>query len=162
MVIAVWGERSKCAWSALFPIVDAEVASEVCPLFFRVVTAATRFRGSSSSSVRARRWGERAGQLARVRSDGVRATMFGGDGMQRIAMFNGLLGCLTAALGPFGHIVRRVARGIPIKLRTARYTSPFRPEMKAWFLIRVARRQYPDILPTIPSCRQPRVQRFLR
>jgi ubiquinone/menaquinone biosynthesis C-methylase UbiE len=34
MVLAVWGERSRCGWSALFPIVDAEVASEVCPLFF--------------------------------------------------------------------------------------------------------------------------------
>lgn len=34
--IAVWGERSRCGWSALFPIVDAETASEVCPLFFRL------------------------------------------------------------------------------------------------------------------------------
>ena len=34
MVIAVWGERSRCGWSALFPIVDAEVSSDVCPLFF--------------------------------------------------------------------------------------------------------------------------------
>jgi ubiquinone/menaquinone biosynthesis C-methylase UbiE len=34
--LAVWGERSKCGWSALFPIIDAEVASEVCPLFFRL------------------------------------------------------------------------------------------------------------------------------
>ena len=34
MVLAVWGERSRCGWSALFSIVDAEVASEVCPLFF--------------------------------------------------------------------------------------------------------------------------------
>ena len=32
--LAVWGERSACGWSALFPIIDAEVASEVCPLFF--------------------------------------------------------------------------------------------------------------------------------
>jgi len=32
--LAVWGERTKCGWSSLFPIVDAEVASEVCPLFF--------------------------------------------------------------------------------------------------------------------------------
>ena len=32
--LAVWGDRSKCGWSGLFPIVDAEVASEVCPLFF--------------------------------------------------------------------------------------------------------------------------------
>ena len=36
MVLAVWGERARCGWSALFPIVDAEVASEVCPLFFRL------------------------------------------------------------------------------------------------------------------------------
>lgn len=26
--LAVWGERSRCGWSAVFPIVDAEVASE--------------------------------------------------------------------------------------------------------------------------------------
>lgn len=36
MVVAVWGERSRCGWSAVFPIVDAEVASDVCPLFFRL------------------------------------------------------------------------------------------------------------------------------
>jgi hypothetical protein len=41
MVIAVWGERQRCGWSALFPIVDAEVASEVCPLFFRLGQAET-------------------------------------------------------------------------------------------------------------------------
>jgi ubiquinone/menaquinone biosynthesis C-methylase UbiE len=34
--LAVWGERSRCGWSAVFPIVDAEVVSEVCPLFFRL------------------------------------------------------------------------------------------------------------------------------
>jgi ubiquinone/menaquinone biosynthesis C-methylase UbiE len=34
--LAVWGERSKCGWSAIFPIVDDEVASDVCPLFFRL------------------------------------------------------------------------------------------------------------------------------
>jgi ubiquinone/menaquinone biosynthesis C-methylase UbiE len=33
--LAVWGERANCGWAALFPIIDAEVASEVCPLFFR-------------------------------------------------------------------------------------------------------------------------------
>ena len=36
IVIAIWGERSRCGWSALFRIVDAEVASEVCPQFFRL------------------------------------------------------------------------------------------------------------------------------
>lgn len=34
--LSVWGERSRCGWSSLFEIVDAEVASEVCPLFFRL------------------------------------------------------------------------------------------------------------------------------
>lgn len=34
IALAVWGERSHCGWAPLFPIVDAEVASEVCPLFF--------------------------------------------------------------------------------------------------------------------------------
>ncbi len=36
IVLAVWGERAQCGWADLFPIVDAEVASEVCPLFFRL------------------------------------------------------------------------------------------------------------------------------
>ncbi|MBV7379600.1 class I SAM-dependent methyltransferase [Maritimibacter dapengensis] len=30
----VWGERRKCGWAEVFPIVDARVASEVCPMFF--------------------------------------------------------------------------------------------------------------------------------
>lgn len=36
LVVAVWGERARCGWAALFGIVDAEVASDVCPLFFRL------------------------------------------------------------------------------------------------------------------------------
>lgn len=34
VALAVWGERGRCGWAPLFGIVDAEVASEVCPLFF--------------------------------------------------------------------------------------------------------------------------------
>lgn len=34
--IAIWGERARCAWAPVFAVVDAEVASEVCPLFFRL------------------------------------------------------------------------------------------------------------------------------
>jgi SAM-dependent methyltransferase len=33
-LLAVWGERARCGWAPLFGIVDAEVRSEVCPLFF--------------------------------------------------------------------------------------------------------------------------------
>jgi ubiquinone/menaquinone biosynthesis C-methylase UbiE len=36
LLLAVWGERARCGWSAVFPIVDAEVSSEVCPMFFRL------------------------------------------------------------------------------------------------------------------------------
>jgi SAM-dependent methyltransferase len=32
--VAVWGRRSACGWAEVFPIVDAHVESEVCPLFF--------------------------------------------------------------------------------------------------------------------------------
>lgn len=30
----VWGERQHCGWADVFPIVDARVALQVCPLFF--------------------------------------------------------------------------------------------------------------------------------
>jgi len=32
--VLIWGERRKCGWAEIFPIVDARVNSEVCPLFF--------------------------------------------------------------------------------------------------------------------------------
>jgi ubiquinone/menaquinone biosynthesis C-methylase UbiE len=33
---AVWGRRACCGWADIFPIVDARVESEVCPLFFQL------------------------------------------------------------------------------------------------------------------------------
>jgi len=38
---AVWGARPRCGWAAVFPITDARVASEVCPLFFQLGTGDT-------------------------------------------------------------------------------------------------------------------------
>ncbi len=35
---AVWGARAKCGWADIFPITDARVASEVCPMFFHLGT----------------------------------------------------------------------------------------------------------------------------
>lgn len=35
---AVWGARQGCGWAEIFPITDARVASEVCPLFFHLGT----------------------------------------------------------------------------------------------------------------------------
>ena len=37
-VCAVWGARSQCGWADIFPIVDARVQSEVCPMFFSLGT----------------------------------------------------------------------------------------------------------------------------
>lgn len=34
VVATIWGERRNCGWADIFPIVDARVASEVCPMFF--------------------------------------------------------------------------------------------------------------------------------
>lgn len=36
LALAVWGEPSLCGWSALLSIVDAEVETPACPLFFRL------------------------------------------------------------------------------------------------------------------------------
>lgn len=35
---AVWGARNRCGWANIFPIVDARVHTEVCPLFFALGT----------------------------------------------------------------------------------------------------------------------------
>lgn len=37
-VVAVWGARARCGWAEIFPIVDARVSTEVCPLFFQIGT----------------------------------------------------------------------------------------------------------------------------
>lgn len=37
----VWGQRKKCGWTDIFPIVDRRVESDVCPLFFQLGTGET-------------------------------------------------------------------------------------------------------------------------
>jgi SAM-dependent methyltransferase len=39
IVAAVWGRRQRCGWAEIFPIVDARVQSDVCPLFFALGTS---------------------------------------------------------------------------------------------------------------------------
>lgn len=39
--VAVWGKRDRCGWAEIFPIVDARVKSEVCPMFFQLGTGDT-------------------------------------------------------------------------------------------------------------------------
>jgi ubiquinone/menaquinone biosynthesis C-methylase UbiE len=36
---SVWGRRDRCGWAGIFPVVDARVKSEVCPMFFQLGTA---------------------------------------------------------------------------------------------------------------------------
>jgi SAM-dependent methyltransferase len=38
LAASVWGARQRCGWAEIFPIVDARVKSDVCPLFFRLGT----------------------------------------------------------------------------------------------------------------------------
>lgn len=38
VAVAVWGARRHCGWADIFPITDARVASDVCPMFFRLGT----------------------------------------------------------------------------------------------------------------------------
>ncbi len=57
-VFAVWGERAKCGWAEIFPIVDARVTSSVCPLFFRLGTGpvlAREMEAAGFSAIETRR-----------------------------------------------------------------------------------------------------------
>ena len=39
--VSTWGERKKCGWAAIFPIVDKRVDTDVCPMFFQQGTGNT-------------------------------------------------------------------------------------------------------------------------
>ena len=34
VAVCVWGRRDHCGWREIFPIIDARVSSDVCPMFF--------------------------------------------------------------------------------------------------------------------------------
>jgi len=54
LVASVWGRRDRCGWAEIFPIIDARVESDVCPLFFRLGTGdslAAGFRAAGLSEV---------------------------------------------------------------------------------------------------------------
>ena len=55
---AVWGARQNCGWADIFPITDARVASDVCPLFFHLGTKdmlARAFETAGFADIRQRR-----------------------------------------------------------------------------------------------------------
>jgi SAM-dependent methyltransferase len=52
---AVWGARRNCGWAEIFPITDARVASDVCPMFFHLGTKdmlARTFEAAGFSDIR--------------------------------------------------------------------------------------------------------------
>lgn len=53
-VSAVWGQRDRCGWAEIFPIVDSRVQSEVCPMFFQLGSGTVQemvFEGAGFDSV---------------------------------------------------------------------------------------------------------------
>ena len=55
---AVWGARRNCGWAEIFPITDARVASDVCPMFFHLGTKdmlARAFEAAGFADVRSER-----------------------------------------------------------------------------------------------------------
>lgn len=57
-VASVWGARSRCGWAEIFPIVDARVESDVCPMFFQLGTGdslAAAFTAAGFFQVRSER-----------------------------------------------------------------------------------------------------------
>jgi SAM-dependent methyltransferase len=54
----VWGERTRCGWAGIFPVVDRRVQSEVCPMFFQLGTGdnlAAAFRAAGLAGVQVER-----------------------------------------------------------------------------------------------------------
>jgi ubiquinone/menaquinone biosynthesis C-methylase UbiE len=97
MVIAVWGERSRCGWASVFEIVDAEVVGEVCPLFFRLGQQGALAHMCSEAKLTV---------TAECRID---ATLFYADGVEACdAAFVG--GPVAMAWSRFGDDVRARAR----------------------------------------------------
>ena len=55
---AVWGARANCGWAEVFPITDARVVMEVCPMFFQLGTRdmlALAFEQAGFGEVRSKR-----------------------------------------------------------------------------------------------------------
>lgn len=68
MAIAIWGERARCGWAEVFPIVDVEVASDVCPLFFRLGTGDALLQACRDEG------------FVRLRGERIRSTLHYDDG----------------------------------------------------------------------------------
>jgi ubiquinone/menaquinone biosynthesis C-methylase UbiE len=52
LAVAVWGDRSRCGWAGIFPVVDRRVRSEVCPMFFQLGTGDNLWRVFAAAGFR--------------------------------------------------------------------------------------------------------------
>lgn len=85
----VWGERKNCGWADVFPIVDARVASEVCPMFFGTGAprALTRlFENAGLKQIEEHRQSEEL--FFRSEADVVDAVLLGGPVALAVKRFN--------------------------------------------------------------------------
>ncbi|WP_425260638.1 class I SAM-dependent methyltransferase [Rubrivivax sp. RP6-9] len=77
-VLAVWGAREGCGWAPLFGIVDAEVHSEVCPLFFGLGQGDALARACAAAGLQVTAQRRRADTLDHADADAACAAAFAG------------------------------------------------------------------------------------
>lgn len=77
-VLAVWGERARCGWAPLFGIVDVEVRSEVCPLFFGLGQGEALARRCASAGLQVTAQRRRSDSLDYTDTDEACAAAFAG------------------------------------------------------------------------------------
>lgn len=124
--VCVWGRRDRCGWNAVFPIVDARVASDVCPLFFSL--------GAEGALAYAF---ERAG-FAELREERVERTLAWQSGEEACAaMFAG--GPVTLAYSKFAPEVRSEVHGEYLE-SIAPYRNGIGYDVPGEFVFMLARR----------------------
>jgi len=76
---AVWGARQRCGWAEIFPITDARVDSDVCPLFFSLGTKDMLARTFGAAGLVETRWQRIATTLRYENAEGALAAVFRGE-----------------------------------------------------------------------------------
>jgi ubiquinone/menaquinone biosynthesis C-methylase UbiE len=134
VAIAVWGERARCSWSSVFPILEAEVASEVCPHFFRMGQGNTLARTCSEAGL-ADIHAERLAASLHYASgdDACEAALIGGPGALAWSRFDAAVRARVRArylesLAPWrdGAGYRLPAEFVIVAARVSGPTHPFR------------------------------------
>jgi ubiquinone/menaquinone biosynthesis C-methylase UbiE len=75
---AVWGARQQCGWAEIFPITDARVESDVCPLFFQLGTKDMLARALDAAGLAEIQWQRIATTLRYERAEDALAAVFQG------------------------------------------------------------------------------------